>query len=207
MNRIAEREIAIVSPIPGTTRDAIEVALDLAGVPVVLVDTAGLRESGDPVEAEGVRRARARAEAADLVLWLADNSQSQARPETISRNVWPLRTKADLIDSAAQRDLRKQGCIVVSAKTGLGIDELIAKLAHEAARLGGEPALVTHARQRHALAAAVKHLEAVLSAPPAQEELVAEELRLAALALGRVTGRVNIEEVLDEIFKNFCIGK
>ena len=207
LNRLAAREVAIVSAIPGTTRDAIEVALDLAGVPVVLVDTAGMRESGDPVEAEGVRRAHARAAAADLVLWLVDDSRADARPETMSRNTWLVRTKADLIDSDSQRDLRKQGFIVVSAKSGLGIDELIAKLSNEAERLGGEPALVTHARQRHALADAVRHLEAVLSAPFLPEELLAEELRLAARALGRVTGRVDIEDVLDEIFKNFCIGK
>ncbi len=84
---------------------------------------------------------------------------------------------------------------------------MIAKLSSEAERLGGEPALVTHARQRHALAEALEHLEAVLPAPPPQEELIAEELRLAARALGRVTGRVDVEEVLGEIFKNFCIGK
>src|SRR5204863_3900258 len=128
---------------------------------------------------------RARAAAADLVLWLVDGSRADARPETISRNTWPVRTKTDLIDSDAQRELRQQGFIVVSAKTGLGIDELVAKLSNEAGRLGGEPALVTHARQRHALADAVKHLEAVLGAPPLQEELIAEELRLGARGQGR----------------------
>jgi tRNA modification GTPase len=207
LNRLAEREVAIVSPIPGTTRDAIEVALDLKGVPVVLIDTAGMRETSDLVEAEGVRRARTRAEAADLVLWLIDDSCPKARPENSSRNAWLIRTKADLIDSESQRGLRDQGFIVVSAKTGLGIDELIAKLSNEAERLGGEPALVTRERQRHAIAEALRHLEAVLSAPPPREELIAEELRLAARALGRVTGRVDIEEVLGEIFRNFCIGK
>jgi tRNA modification GTPase len=207
LNRLAEREVAIVSPVPGTTRDAIEVALDLKGVPVVLVDTAGMRETSDPIEVEGVRRARARTAAADLVLWLVDDSPIGERPENISSQAWLVRTKADLIDSATQRSLRNQGFIVVSAKTGLGVDELIAKLSVEAERLGGEPALVTHARQRHALAEAVKHLEAVLPAPSPPEEFVAEELRLAARALGRVTGRVDIEEVLGEIFKNFCIGK
>jgi tRNA modification GTPase len=207
LNKLAEREVAIVSSVPGTTRDAIEVALDLKGMPVVLVDTAGMRETDDPVEAEGVRRARARAEAADLVLWLVDDSRTDARPETISRNAWPIRTKADLIDSESQRGLRNQGFIVVSAKTGLGIDELVAKLSNEAERLGGEPALVTRERQRHALAEALQYLEALLSVPLPPEELIAEELRLAARALGRITGRVDIEEVLGEIFKNFCIGK
>ena len=207
LNRLAEREVAIVSPFPGTTRDAIEVALDLKGVPVVLIDTAGMRETSDPVEMEGVRRARARAAAADLVLWLVDDSRAGARPENISRNAWPVRTKADLIDSDSQRGLRNQGFIVVSAKTGLGIDELIAKLSNEAERLGGEPALVTRERQRHALAEALQYLEALLSLPLPPEEVIAEELRLAARALGRITGRVDIEEVLGEIFKNFCIGK
>jgi tRNA modification GTPase len=207
LNRLASREVAIVSHIPGTTRDAIEVALDLAGVPVVLVDTAGMRDTSDPVEAEGVRRARTRAEAADLVLWLIDDSRTDARPENISRHAWLIRTKADLIDSESQRDLRDQGFIIISAKTGLGIDELIAKLSSEAERLGGEPALVTRERQRHALAEALQYLEALLSLPLPPEEVIAEELRLAARALGRVTGRVDIEEVLGEIFKNFCIGK
>ena len=245
LNKLAARDVAIVSPIPGTTRDAIEVALDLAGVPVVLVDTAGVRETRDPIEAEGVRRAQARAEAADLVLWLVDDSSSRPstkgegrdpEPQPVrdsgsrtaspnradlgqardrrsasgmtfgeAQNVWTVRTKADLIDADRQRDLRARGFLVVSAKTGLGIDDLIEKLSAEAARLGGEPALVTRERQRHALAAAAKHLEAVLAAPA--EELAAEELRLAARALGRVTGRVDVEEVLDAIFKNFCIGK
>jgi tRNA modification GTPase len=207
LNRLAEREVAIVSPIPGTTRDAIEVALDLRGVPVVLIDTAGMRETSDPVEVEGVRRARARVATADLVLWLVDDSQADEGSEDISRNAWPVRTKADLIDSDTQRSLRNQGFLVVSAKTGLGIDDLIAKLSNEAERLGGEPALVTRARQRHALAEALKHLEAILPGSSLPEEFIAEELRLAARALGRVTGRVDIEEVLGEIFKNFCIGK
>src|ERR1700730_4826253 len=130
LNKLAEREVAIVSPVPGTTRDAIEVALDLKGVPMVLVDTAGMRETSDLVEMEGVRRARARADAADLALWLVDDSRIDARCENISRNAWPVRTKADLIDSDSQRGLRNQGFIVVSAKTGFGIDELITQISN-----------------------------------------------------------------------------
>lgn len=198
LNRLAEREVAIVSDIPGTTRDVIEVALDLDGVPVVLVDTAGIRETSDPVEAEGVKRARARAEAADLVLWLADDDRQIQVKDPVRE--WVIRTKSDL--GAASKEL------AISAKTGEGMDGLIARLAEVAGKLAGEPALVTHARQRQALEVAVTHLVA-LSSPEIsdREELFAEELRLAADALGRITGKIGIEDVLGEIFKNFCIGK
>ena len=208
LNRLAERDVAIVSPVPGTTRDAIEVALDLKGVPVVLIDTAGVRETKDPVEAEGVRRALGRAKAADLVLWLVDANQKIAQVRESERE-WTVHTKADLIDSDSQRQLRDQASIVISAQTGHGMDRLIERLSDVAGKLGGEPALVTHARQRHALTDAVTRLEAGLLVANTLgcEELFAEELRLAARALGRVTGRVDVEEVLGEIFKNFCVGK
>lgn len=207
LNRMAERDVAIVSPTPGTTRDVIEVALDLKGVPVVLIDTAGVRETTDPVEAEGVRRALVRAKDADLVLWLVEAGQEATKTE--SEREWVVYTKADLIDSDSQRRLQDQAAILVSAETGQGIERLLEKLSDAAAKLAGEPALVTHARQRHALADAVARLEAglAISGVTVQEELFAEELRLAARALGRVTGRVDVEEVLGEIFKNFCIGK
>lgn len=199
LNRLAERDVAIVSDIPGTTRDVIEVALDLNGVPVVLVDTAGIRETSDPVEAEGVKRAQARAQAADLVLWLADDDRQVPVQEPARE--WVVRTKADL-------RAVPPGELAVSAKTGAGIETLIARLAEVAGKLAGEPALVTHARQRQALEAAVAHLVA-LSSPEisGREELFAEELRCAADALGRITGKIGIEDVLGEIFKNFCVGK
>lgn len=201
LNRLAEREVAIVSDIPGTTRDVIEVALDLNGVPVVLIDTAGIRETTDPVEMEGVKRARARAEAADLVLWLVDDEKAPA-PRDPKRE-WVVRTKADLMPGKP-----KPGQIAVSGKTGAGIDALIVKLSEEAAKLAGEPALVTHARQRKALEEAAEHLLA-LSKPEisGREELFAEELRGAANAFARVTGKIGVEDVLGEIFKNFCVGK
>lgn len=201
LNRLAEREVAIVSDIPGTTRDVIEVALDLNGVPVVLIDTAGIRQTSDPVEAEGVKRARGRAEAADLVLWLVDDEGHHSTKDPARE--WVVRTKADLLGVPA-----KAGEIAVSAKTGAGIDALIARLSDTAAKLAGEPALVTHARQRQALTETASHLMA-LSKPEIEnrEELFAEELHQAANALGRVTGKIGIEDVLGEIFKNFCVGK
>lgn len=200
LNRLAEREVAIVSDIPGTTRDVIEVALDLSGVPVMLIDTAGIRETSDPVEIEGVKRARARAEVADLVLWLVDDDKDHT-PRDPARE-WIVRTKGDLGAKG------KPDQILVSGKTGAGIDALIGRLAMVAEKLAGEPALVTHARQRKALEDAASHLLA-LSKPEvaAREELLAEELRQAVNALGRVTGKIGIEDVLGEIFKNFCVGK
>jgi tRNA modification GTPase len=196
MNRLARREVAIVTDIPGTTRDAIEVALDLGGVPVVLVDTAGVRETRDPIEAEGVRRALARAESADLVLWLVEANDSGPSAPPVAQKTIIVRTKSDLIDSVTQRRLTNAG-------------SLLNVLTDKALSLGGgEPALVTHARQRHALKESLARLEAATAvAAPGQEELVAEEVRLAARALGRVTGRVDVEDVLDQVFRNFCIGK
>lgn len=208
LNRLAQREVAIVTDIPGTTRDSIEVALDLGGVPVILVDTAGLRETNDPVEAEGVRRAQARAESADLVLWLTEAGDAGPAAVPAANRVVRIRTKADRIDSEAQRRLQASGDLAVSAQTGAGMDRLIGVLTEEADVLGGEPAVVTHARQRHALEEALERLRAGIdSAAPGQEEIVAEELRLAARTLGRVTGRVDVEDVLDQVFRNFCIGK
>ena len=208
LNRLAQRDVAIVTDIPGTTRDPIEVALDLGGVPVVLVDTAGVRETSDSIEAEGVRRALARAESADLVLWLTDaNGPSPPSPPPAKR-VSIIRTKADLVDSETQRRFAADGQIVLSAHTGVGMDGLIAYLSKEAAAVGGEPALVTHARQRHALGEAADRVASAMSvAGPGREEIVAEEMRLAARALGRVTGRVDVEDVLEQVFRNFCIGK
>ena len=209
LNRLARRDVAIVTEIPGTTRDAIEVSLDLRGVPVVLVDTAGVRETSDPVEAEGVRRALARTGQADLVLWLVEASDTNPLPPPAALKLVTVRTKSDLIDSDTQRRLSEAGDLVLSAKTDSGVDQLLDVLTTTAQSLAGsEPALVTHARQRHALSEAVARLKAAgTHAAPGREELAAEELRLAARSLGRVTGRVDVEDVLDHVFRNFCIGK
>jgi tRNA modification GTPase len=208
MNRLAQREVAIVSAKPGTTRDPIEVALDLNGVPVILVDTAGVREAADEIEAEGVHRALARAGSADLVLWLVEAVDSGPVAPPVAGRTIVVRTKADLVDSEAQRSADGKGPVLVSAKTGHGLDGLVALLAREAAALAGEPALVTRERQRVALGEAARALERALAVGErGKEELVAEEFRSAADALGRVTGRVGVEEVLGEIFRSFCIGK
>jgi len=209
LNALAERDVAIVSDIPGTTRDVIEVALDLNGVPVVLIDTAGIRETNDPVEREGVRRALARAEAADLVLMLeAADGGAVSLPIRGDQTAWRIRTKSDLFDSVSKQSKGQNDPLPISAKTGAGIDELLKRLSKEAARFAGEPALVTRERQRVALREAAERISSALTlSKPGQEELFAEELRLAARALGRITGRVDVEDVLDKIFSSFCIGK
>jgi tRNA modification GTPase len=279
LNRLARREAAIVSPHAGTTRDVIEVHLDLGGLPVTLLDTAGIRETDDPLELEGVRRARERAAAADLVLWLVDASEEEAgaaqagaqaagpgagRPEaeqnagsdvrdTPSRlgsggsqpfgapALWLIRNKADLLPGAgfsrppsgkaimhpagvASVERKNAGSIfytnnestiqyienrfTVSAVDGHGVDDLVDTLRSAAERMLGaaEPALVTRERHRLALEAARAALRRIVNGPLA-EDLLAEELRLAARALARLTGRIDVEDVLELIFRDFCIGK
>ena len=211
LNRLARREAAIVSPYAGTTRDVIEVHLDLGGYPVTLLDTAGVRESDDPVEQEGVRRAKARAEAADLVLWVVEGGHPPVAASITneSKKQWIVHNKVDLSSNRAQLKASSEQ-YSISALTGEGVDGLVkglAKFAREAFH-GGEPALVTRERHRIALQQTNEALGRALAlGPSAGEELIAEELRLAARALGRLTGRVDVEDVLDVIFRDFCIGK
>ena len=201
LNALARRDVAIVSPIAGTTRDAIEVRLDLGGIPVVLVDTAGLRDSTDQIEAEGVRRARQRAAHADLVLRLRSPDSEPERGD-IGTTGLAVATKLDLGGSA------RPGEMGVSAMTGAGLPELIELVASRLGKLGQEePALVTRERQRVAVADAVAAIERAILLPHAQAELIAEELRLAVRALERLIGRVDVEDVLDSLFSGFCIGK
>lgn len=214
MNQLARREVAIVSPHAGTTRDVIEVQLDVDGYPVTVIDTAGIRETEDPVEQEGVRRARARAEDADLVLWLVEGARV-ADPDAMrsvrtsgeghrsSGSVWIVRNKIDLGDAGPH------GEFGISASRGDGIPELIEALVKFAADFFGtsEGALVTRARQRDLLSRAADSLRRSLELVDEGEELAAEELRAAAYALGRLLGRVDVEDVLGAIFQKFCIGK
>jgi tRNA modification GTPase len=209
LNRLARREAAIVSPHAGTTRDVIEVHLDLGGYPVTLLDTAGIRESDDPVEQEGVRRARARAEAADLVLWVEEAGGTRAERRSELKNQLYVQNKVDLVDSDSKQLLEPPEGFEISAIVGTGVDRLVAALADFArdALGSGEPVLVTRQRHRVNLQEALDALRRGVAVEGAQEELVAEELRLAARALGRLTGRVDVEDILDVIFRDFCIGK
>lgn len=208
LNWLAKRDAAIVAETAGTTRDIVEIHMDLDGLPVTIADTAGLRDSDDAVEAEGVRRAMERAESADLRLLVWD----AARPETRAVAVAAagragldvtVRNKSDL----AAPDPAGSGGVAVSARTGAGMAALERRIADEALRLAGDgsESVPTRLRHRMALETCLAALERVEGAGMA--ELQAEELRLALQALGRLTGRVDVEEVLDRIFAGFCIGK
>ncbi|MFZ0524285.1 MAG: tRNA uridine-5-carboxymethylaminomethyl(34) synthesis GTPase MnmE [Xanthobacteraceae bacterium] len=222
LNRLARREVAIVSPYAGTTRDVIEVHLNLDGYPVTLLDTAGIRDSAEPVEQEGVRRARDRAAAADLVLWVTDvsaggGSASDLANRPTSPEIWQIRNKIDLgtatIDELSRASKSEyKFTLSISAKTGESADALLAALSRFAADYfaSTESAVVTRARHRQALEQTIGAIDRALTEaakPGEREELVAEELRTAATALGRLTGRVDVEDILDVIFRDFCIGK
>ncbi|MDP2296123.1 MAG: tRNA uridine-5-carboxymethylaminomethyl(34) synthesis GTPase MnmE [Pseudolabrys sp.] len=282
LNRIARREAAIVSPHAGTTRDIIEVHLDLGGLPATLLDTAGIRETSDPVEREGVRRARERAAGADLVLWVVDASDRQARGDALvagqaaakglessvtgAGRVWRVLNKIDLVDhmlkrsesdarsdsgselelslnnplinkvntgltSKSERGLRSNELLTdmvnsfitvhvepkfiniehefsVSAVSGEGFELLLTELERYAKEFltGAEQSLVSRARHREALESTLSALGRA-ERLAGSEDLLAEELRAAAYDLGRLTGRVDVEDVLDVIFRDFCIGK
>ena len=294
LNRIAKREAAIVSPFAGTTRDVIEVHLDLDGLPVTLLDTAGIRETDDPVEREGVRRARERAAAADLILWIIEAGDAAGRDghgdaKPLSADVggsdyvagglavrgagygetdrvghrssggsgrsftasgrmpkWLIRNKIDLHQDLMKRneqDVQIKGKsepnvrvnkplkkvlnkrltekseieftfdepeFNISATTGEGVDVLLDALAQHADKFlaGAESALVTRERHRLALQDTLAALgRALVPELSSREDLLAEELRLAARALGRLTGRVDVDDILDVIFRDFCVGK
>jgi tRNA modification GTPase len=195
VNALAERDVAIVSAIPGTTRDALETRVVFGGVPVTLVDTAGLRDAVDEIEAEGVRRARAHAAAADLVISVSEVGEPAANGDLVVAN------KIDL------GGVVPDGTIGVSAVTGEGLETLRAQLTAAARSLTqstGPPPL-TQARHRAALQEAAARLVAARTAD--LPELRAEDLRLALRSLGRITGSVGVEDILDTLFARFCIGK
>jgi tRNA modification GTPase len=205
LNALARRDVAIVSPIPGTTRDRLEVFLDLEGYPATVIDTAGLRETVDPVERLGIDRTKAALAEADLVLWLHDGNNFPPPPET-EAPVLTVRTKADLPTSGK----KEIGALCVSAVSGSGMADLLDRLAEGARRAleEGETAIVTRARHRTELAAVADHLGRVAtSGGSAPIEFIAEDLRLALRGMGRLTGRVDIDEIYDRIFREFCIGK
>jgi tRNA modification GTPase len=205
MNQLARREVAIVSPHAGTTRDIIEVQLDLDGYPVTVIDTAGIRETNDPVEQEGVRRARTRTSEADLVLWLADAQHGESW-NLGEVPAWTVRTKIDL-DPTGQA--RGESDFEISASRGDGLKELISALVGFAQGYfgSGEDGLIGRERQRKLLQQTADLLRRSIGEDGRGEEFVAEDLRAAAQTLGRLLGRIDVEDVLDAIFRDFCIGK
>jgi tRNA modification GTPase len=203
VNALAGRDVAIVAETSGTTRDVIEVRLNLGGFEVVLADTAGLRRA-EGVEAEGVKRALARAEAADLVLLLQDGSKATMKlPDNmVNKPVITVWNKADLPWPQAHEGLK------LSLKTGEGLDAVVTAIAAQVQELLDKPweaPPLTRARHRLALSEAAAALVRASSADA--PELFAEDLRLAVRSLGRITGRVDVEDLLDTIFRDFCIGK
>jgi tRNA modification GTPase len=208
MNQLARREVAIVSPHAGTTRDVIEVQLDLDGYPATVIDTAGIRETEDPVEQEGVRRARARAAEADLVLWLAD-ADGAVVERSGSAPVWLVRNKIDLTRTGSGSGKSAVREFRISAARGDGLSDLVVALVTFASDYFGasEAALITRERQRRALEDTAAALERSVAAIGQGEELAAEDLRSAGYSLGRLLGRVDVEDILDVIFREFCIGK
>ncbi len=207
LNALAGREAAIVSARAGTTRDVVEVRMVLAGVPVTLADTAGLREAADEIEQEGIRRARRRAEEADLVIavFAADAPPDAPTLDWAARGALVLANRVDL--AAAPAEIAGVPPLAVSALTGAGLQALRERLEAEARRLAGagDAALLTRPRHRAALTEAAAWLEEAEAAR--LPELVSEALRAALRAIGRLTGRVGVEEVLDIVFGEFCIGK
>jgi tRNA modification GTPase len=212
LNALARRDAAIVSSVPGTTRDLIEVDLDLGGYAVTLIDTAGLREAADEIESEGIRRARAKARHADLRLGVVEAGSvddSRVSPELRPGDA-VLVNKCDLVPGQTVPGSRAHHTLRISAKTGEGIDELLSWLEGQViARVGGAESMpMTRARHREALEDALAALQRVPQAlAGAALDLAAEDLRIAARALGRITGRIDVEDLLDVIFREFCIGK
>ncbi len=206
INQLARRDAAIVSAIPGTTRDIVEVRLVLGGMVVLISDTAGLRESDDLIEIEGVRRARQRALEADLRLALITDRADMSEFVDLmgDGDLWLL-GQADRLEWTSQSPRE----LLVSSITRQGLEELEAKIKSRAqADLGrSEAAPLTRLRHQEAVREGIQALDRALTASVQAPELVAEDLRLAARALGRVTGRVDMEDVLDRLFSQFCIGK
>ena len=217
LNALARREAAIVSEEAGTTRDIIEVTLDLGGVPVILIDTAGIREAEGKVEREGIRRALAHARNADLVLWLTDATAGVPEPPpsdlaAAAGETLRVVNKIDLVEAVppgAGAAEAGDGLLRLSVLTGEGLPELAEAVGRRAVeRIGvSEAPVITQARHREHLAVCAEALETFLASAAADLELRAEDLRRATTALGRITGRVDVEDMLGEIFGRFCIGK
>ncbi|MGB0342654.1 MAG: tRNA uridine-5-carboxymethylaminomethyl(34) synthesis GTPase MnmE [Parvibaculales bacterium] len=216
LNNLAGREAAIVSARAGTTRDVVEVAMVMAGVPVTLVDTAGLREARDDIEREGVRRALQQAELADIQLWLQapdvdtdDDAELPALPPQGKR--YRVMNKIDLVAEPGGKAKNAAGDFAISAISGAGVEALLAALQADVAALYGAQEAPVLTRERHysALAEALAQIDRALAAANAGVglELAAEDLRLAMRSLGRITGAVDVEALLDIVFADFCIGK
>jgi tRNA modification GTPase len=206
MNALAMRDVSIVSAVPGTTRDLVEVALDLNGFPVTLVDTAGIRDSDDPVEKEGIARARRRGKEGDLIIWLMEKASESPFDAEKWDGVEAMRVlnKVD-VDGAPEID----GVLGISAKTGEGLSELVRRIGEFAAEHfhGAADSLITTERHRIAFEDARDALTRFAWEDASALELMAEDLRLAARATERLGGRIEVDDVLSSVFGRLCVGK
>jgi tRNA modification GTPase len=199
LNALAGRDAAITSEFAGTTRDVIEVRMDLAGLPVTLLDTAGLRETSDLVEEKGIALAKCRADRADLRVFLAEEGELldvESRPGDIC--VLP------------KRDIRSNKIRAISGLTGEGLDELVQKIAEVLTKRTASAGIATRERHAVAMKGALNGLyqaQSLLDSGPDQYDIAAEELRGAIRALELLVGRIDVENLLDEIFSSFCLGK
>ncbi|MCK5424501.1 MAG: tRNA uridine-5-carboxymethylaminomethyl(34) synthesis GTPase MnmE [Emcibacter sp.] len=215
LNFLSKRDVAIVTDIAGTTRDLLEVHLDIDGFPVTVVDTAGIREGQDSIEAEGIRRAEVRAKTADIKIVLIDAREWPVIPERlqsqIDQNTIILLNKTDLhrVDDACGLDYDCIAVLPISAKNEYGLKEFLTRLSGEVEKrmeLSDAPNL-TRIRHREALVACLVHLDRFRQDSDKEQALQAEDLRMAARNLGAITGHVDVEDILDVIFSEFCIGK
>ncbi|MHA1108358.1 MAG: tRNA modification GTPase, partial [Alphaproteobacteria bacterium] len=213
INRLARRDAAIVSAQAGTTRDVIEVHLDLGGYPVIVADTAGLHAAGDEIEREGVRRALARADDADLKILVLDGA-NVGIPDTgtcalIDDRTVVVRNKIDLVGADAPvLTVAGVGAVDISAKTGTGIADLLEIVTSRVeARLSAPADAPPLTRQRHRAALETCREALLRAGDTTAPELKAEDVRLAVRAIGTITGRVDVEDILDLVFRDFCIGK
>lgn len=200
LNRLAGREAALTSEYAGTTRDVIEVRMDLGGLPVTLLDTAGLREAADPVEAMGIARAVDRARGADLRVFLRGGDSDHFDLSPVDGDI-VVQGKADLIGSTD---------LAVSGRTGAGVDELVSRMTERLSQIAASAATITRARHRAAVIRSTGALESALKmvqSPGLSEELAAEALRTAIAGMDDLVGRIGVEDLLGEIFSSFCIGK
>lgn len=199
LNALAGRDAAITSSVAGTTRDVIEVRMDLGGLPVTLLDTAGLRETDDEVESEGVSRAMDRARQADLRVFLVEEDRAL-----------PLEAEADDIRRIPKADLAPGIANAVSGKSGEGLEQLIADIQSVLAARSAQAGLATHARHRLAMENAqgyLKEADNLTSLGPESYDIASAELRFAIRSLEALIGRIDVENLLDEIFASFCLGK
>lgn len=201
LNALTQKEAAIVSERAGTTRDVIEIHMEFSGYPAILIDTAGIRDSADDIESEGIRRALARAKSADIKLVLFEGHEPDVETiKLIDERTILVATKSDMLAQPTRE------AISISTKTGRGIDVLLSTIETRIVEsFSGEGALITRSRHRSALIESQSHLSRFHQ--PLPLELKCEELRRAATSIGQITGKIAVDDVLDVVFSQFCIGK